>query len=104
MIMTEQNPVQIVKEAYAAFSRDDIASFINLLADDVSWYLPGPQTVVPFVGQRKGKTEVNQFFSTLADVQDIERFEAQEFIGQGDKVVALGNFKCRVNATAGTYE
>src|SRR5437879_9440993 len=102
--MSEQNPVQIVKEAYAAFSRNDIPSIINLMAEDGSWYLPEPQTVVPFVGRRKGKTEVNQFFSTLADVQDVERFEPQEFIAQGDKVVALGNYKWRVKATARTYE
>jgi ketosteroid isomerase-like protein len=104
MIMSEQNPVQIVKDAYAAFSRNDISSLINLMADDVSWYLPGPQTVLPFAGRRKGKTEVNEFFSTLADVQDVERFEPQDFIAQGDKVVALGNYKWRVKATARTYE
>jgi ketosteroid isomerase-like protein len=104
MIMSEQNPVQLVKDAYAAFSRNDIASIINLMADDVSWYLPGPPKVVPFVGRRKGKTEVNRFFSTLVDVQDVERFEPQEFIAQGDKVVALGNYQWRVKATGRTYE
>jgi len=35
--MSEQTPVQIVKDAYAAFSRNDIESIINLMADDVSW-------------------------------------------------------------------
>ena len=102
--MSEQTPVQIVKDAYAAFSRNDIESIINLMADDVSWYLPGPPKVVPFVGRRKGKTEVNRFFSTLTDVQDVERFEPQQFVAQGEKVVALGNYKWRVKATGRAYD
>jgi uncharacterized protein len=102
--MSEQSNLQIVQQAYAAFSRADITSLIGLLSDDVSWYLPGPPETIPFVGQRNGKVEVAQFFATLAEVEDAERFEPQQFVVQGEKVIALGSYKWRVKTTGRTYE
>jgi len=97
--MSEQDNTQIVKEAYAAFKRGDIPSILNMLSDDVNWFLPGPTDIVPVAGMRRGRAEVGQFFSTLDETQEAKQFEPQEFIAQGDKVVVLGQYTWRVKAT-----
>jgi ketosteroid isomerase-like protein len=101
--MSEQDNTQIVKEAYASFKRGDIPSILNLLADDIKWFLPGPTDLIPFAGMRHGREQVGQFFSALDQNQEAKEFEPQEFIAQGDKVVVLGHYVWRIKATGREY-
>ncbi|MGH9631073.1 MAG: nuclear transport factor 2 family protein [Bryobacteraceae bacterium] len=96
--MNEQSNIQLVQRAYQNFKTGDIQSFLNLLAEDVVWQLP-EMANVPFAGTRQGRGQVRQFFSKMAEVQDVVEFEPEEFIAQGDKVVVLGRFTMRVKAT-----
>lgn len=75
-----------------------------MLADDVVWFLPGPKNVIPFVGQRRGRDQVKQFFAAVAEHQDAEQFELKEYVGHGDTVVALGHYRWRVKSTSRTIE
>jgi ketosteroid isomerase-like protein len=84
-------------------SSEETSPGLNTLADDVSWFIPGAKDIIPFVGQRQGREQVAQFITTLAETQDAEQFEAQEFIAQGDKVVALGHYRWRIKSTGHSY-
>ena len=97
--MSEQDNLQIVKEAYAAFQRGDIPAVLNTLSDDVVWFLPGPTDLVPAAGERRGRDEVGQFFSALDESQEVKEFEPQEFVAQGEKVIVLGQYRWRVKST-----
>ena len=97
--MSEQDNLQIVKEAYAAFKRGDIPAILNTLSDDVVWFLPGQTSLVPVAGERRGREEVGQFFAALDENQEVKEFEPQEFIAQGEKVVVLGQYRWRVKST-----
>ena len=101
--MNEQENLRVVQQAYAAFKRGDIPTVLNSMADDVQWFLPGPQEIVPVAGRRRGRDQVAQFFKTLAEVQKVEQFEPQEFVAQGDKVIALGNYRWQVKSTGKTF-
>jgi ketosteroid isomerase-like protein len=96
--MAEQDNVQTIKEAYAAFERGDLPSILNLLSEDVQWYVPGPESIVPFAGQFQGVGGVSRFFVTLAEAETVEIFEPQEFVAQGDKVVVTGRYRGRIKA------
>lgn len=100
--MSEQENTQVVQQAYQNFKTGDIKALIGLMTEDVSWQLPETENV-PFAGKRRGQGEVGQFFATLADVQDVVRFEPQEFIAQGDKVIALGQYTWRVKVSGREY-
>jgi ketosteroid isomerase-like protein len=102
--MAEQDNVRIVQEAYAAFQRGDIQAVLDTLTDDVEWITPGPPDLMPVAGNRHGRNEVAQFFSTLSDTEEVELFEPQEYIAQGDKVVAFVKYRGRVKATGRTAE
>jgi len=97
--MAEQENVQTVKEAYAAFERGDIPSLLNLVSEDVEWSLPGPSDIIPFAGEFRGREGVGRFFAALGGAEDVEIFEPQEFVAQGDKVVTTGRYRGRIKAT-----
>lgn len=102
--MSEQQNVQLVQQAYDAFSKADIEGVLKTLADNVDWFVPGAPEIIPFAGRRDGPQEVAEFFRALAAVQTAERFEPSDFIASEDKVVVLGIQRWRVNSTGVTYE
>ena len=88
--MHEHQQLGIVQQAYSHFKHGDIQSLLSLVSGDIEWELPEIENV-PFSGKRRGKSEVQEFFSTLAASQDAVQFIPMEFITQGDKVVVLGH-------------
>jgi|ERR671938_1485712 ketosteroid isomerase-like protein len=102
--MAEQDNVEVVKGAYEAFGRRDIPGLLGMMTEDVDWFTYGSPDAIPYAGQRNGRAEVEGFFSTLAQTEDITHFEPREFIAQGDRVVVLGNYKGRVLANSRDYD
>ncbi|MFM0140891.1 nuclear transport factor 2 family protein [Caballeronia grimmiae] len=88
--MNQQQNVQLVQQAFAAFSTADIDRVLKTLAADVDWFIPGPTEIIPFAGKRHGPQEVAESFCALAAAQVAERFEPLEFIASEPKVVMLG--------------
>ncbi|MBV9211948.1 MAG: nuclear transport factor 2 family protein [Acidobacteria bacterium] len=100
--MSEQQNRQVIEQAYQNFKTGDIQALLGQLTEDVSWQL-AEMNNVPFAGKRQGQAAVGEFFATLADAQDVLKFEPQQFVAQGDKVVALGQYNWRVKATGREY-
>ncbi len=86
--MSEQENVQDVQAAYAAFGRGDIPGFMDILADDIEWVLLGPADV-PLFGTFRGKAGVQEWLGTMGKNVQFRAFEPREFIAQGAKVVVL---------------
>lgn len=102
--MKEQENVQIVQEIYAAFQQGDIETVLKPLADDVEWWVAGSKESIPYAGTCTGREQVAQFFVTLDETVEYERFEPYEYIAQGDQVVALGRDRRRSRATNNLIE
>lgn len=102
--MSEQENVQAVEEAFAAFQRGDIPALLDTLTDDVEWFVPGPPDIIPFAGERRGRDQLVQFFTILGEAVEFEQFAPREFIAQGERVVVLGHSRDRVRATGHTVE
>jgi uncharacterized protein len=89
--MSADRNTQVVKDAYSAFLRGDVDGILNALTDDVEWEgVKGTEGTLPQAGLRRGKAEVARFFQEVATTTEFERFEPQEFVAQGDTVVAIG--------------
>ena len=97
--MSEQKNTRLVQQAYQSITAGDVQALLNALAEDVEWELPEMENV-PFAGKWQGREGVRQFFGKVFEVQDVVEFEPEEYIAQGDKVVALGHFLMRIKATA----
>jgi ketosteroid isomerase-like protein len=102
--MAEQENVGVVRDAYAAFQRGDIPGLIEMLADDVDWWAPGPPEHIPQAGRVSGRAAVGGFFRRLAESEEITHFEPREFIAQGDKVVVTGNYRGRTRPAGRDYD
>jgi ketosteroid isomerase-like protein len=100
--MSEQETVEVVKRAYENFKKGDIGALLGQMSEGVDWRLPEIQGA-PFAGARKGRGQVSEFFTSLADSQDSVSFEPREFVAQGDKVVALGTYNWRVKSNGREY-
>lgn len=100
--MSEQENIKIVQQAYANFESGDIESLLGLLSDDIQWQLPDIENV-PFAGTRQGREAVMQFFSSLAEAQEVLEFDPRDFIASENKVVVLGHYQWRVKATGQEY-
>ena len=96
--MNEQENTRIVQQAYENFKNGDLPALLDLYSDDIDWRLPEVENM-PWFGRRNGREETAEFFQSLAEAQDSLTFNPQDFIAQGDKVVALGDYSWRVKAT-----
>jgi ketosteroid isomerase-like protein len=95
--MSEQS-LEAVRKIYDAFGRGDIGYIIDQLADDVRW-VSHFEPVVPWGGDFSGKKNVGRFFEAINQSVDVVSFTPGEYVTQGDTVVSLGTFGCRVKAT-----
>jgi hypothetical protein len=97
--MSAEKNIQILQKAYGDFVRGDVASVLDALADDIQWITPGNNALA---GERQGKEEVAGFFRTLGEQWEFLAFEPGEYIGSGDRVVALGRYEVRSRQTGRT--
>jgi ketosteroid isomerase-like protein len=91
--MQETGNTKVVQDAYAAFGRGDVQGILDRLDDGIVWkgvYGAGPH--VPTSGERRGKAQVEEFFKQVAQNVNFSRFQPNEFVATGDKVVALGHY------------
>jgi len=94
--------VDVVRAAYAAFGRGDVAAIVNLLSDDVDWRFNGPK-LLPYSGRFK-KAEVMQWFADVAAADDMQAFEPREFIPGGTHVTVLGWERCAAIPSGKVFE
>ena len=101
--MGDRENTELVQQGYQHFQNGDIQGLLGLLSEDVEWTqfeIEG----VPFSGTRRGPERVGEFFSLVFDTEEPLHFEPREFVAQGEKVVALGDYAWRVKSTGREYE
>jgi len=102
--MAESENVAVIQAAYAAFGRGDIAGVVDRVTEDVEWEgARGTAERLPFGGRHRGKGGVEQFFAALGEHVEFQSFRPKEFIAQGDRVVALGDYEARARKTGRSY-
>lgn len=96
--MNEQNNIAVIQQAFACFGQGDVPGILNTLADDVHWYVAEVENV-PYTGTRSGHAGAAEFFSLMAECEDVLQFEPRDFIAQGDHVVVRGQYAARAKET-----
>jgi uncharacterized protein len=99
----ENSNLDIIKEAYAAFGRGDIAAVLSIQAPNVELEYAGPRQI-PWAGSFRGLDGAKKFFAAVEAEADIESFEPQMFTAQEDRVVVFGFEKLRSKHTGRSYE
>ena len=101
--MSIQENKQLVMQGYQLFKNKDIQGLLALYSDQIEW-VGHDSDYIPFAGTYRGKNQVAEFFSDLEQAQEAIRFEPQNFIAEGDKVVVTGEAKWLVKATGRQYD
>ncbi|SRR6266487_3290562 len=102
--MGENENLKVVKDTYLAYRDLDIPTLLNCLTDDVMWFSIGPPEIIPTAGIWFGRGQVEHYFATLQGTEEVQSFNPEEFIAEGDKVVALGHLQRNVKSTGSLIE
>jgi len=94
--MLETQNTQVVRDAYAAFLSRNLEALLATFDEHIVWKpVTGAASYVPTAGERHGTAAVAEFFRLVAETTQFSRFEPQQFIAQGNKVVTLGHFTAK---------
>ena len=89
----EETNVEILKKAYGEWVRTKgVANvWLDILADHVQWgSLADGEPGLEFTKPRATKHEVVGYFEGLADDWSMNSYHINEYVAQGDRVVAIG--------------
>ncbi len=85
------DPLQTVRDIYAAFGRGDIPAILDCLANDVRWEEWADNTAqragVPWLQARQGKAGVLEFFQVMGTLQ-VHDFRVLSLLAGGNQVAA----------------
>jgi len=95
------DPLQVVQafvEAYRGHEQNMVARIRHLLSDDLSVFIAGDPTIIPFAGEYHGPDGLQEFwnrFFALIERYDKNALDLQYFVC-GSEVVAYGTEKGRI--------
>lgn len=96
--MSESDNVETLKRFYAEFMNGNIDGVLKLVADDVEVSNDFTENVAT-AGTFHGKAGLEKFFTLLSEVVgEVEVFQADQYVADGDTVVALGHERMQVRA------
>ena len=101
--MSEKTNLDIMKEAYAAFARGDVAAILAICDPKAEFEIAGPKGI-PWAGSYRGPEGAKKYFAAIEAEADVEAFEPHTFVAEGDKVVVLGVETIRSRRTGRSYE
>ncbi len=106
--MAEQDNVAILKDAYDYWNENKEKAFenwLNILSDDVHFRsLADGQRGVEFTRECNCKNDVLRYFKELSSEWEMIHYTVDEYIAQGDRVVAIGNCRWRYVKTGKEVE
>ena len=90
----ENLPKNTVGQMFEAFRKGDNEGVVDTVSEDSLWVYHGTQVIPP--SSFEGKDGVRKFFTRILKGTEVLKFETDEFIIEGNKVVVLGNEHQRV--------
>src|SRR4051812_5296013 len=96
--MENARHVEIVKELYGAFRRDDVPELLRCLTDDVEFTMP-EMPGVPLGTSYHGRKGVKQFLKDRGPIIRYTAFEPQRYFSDQGTVLVLGETAGLVLAT-----
>jgi len=81
----------------------DITSMLELVHPDVRWEVPGDPSLVPWVGDRRGREAVRDFYSVLLNAAEREDFGIDTMAAGSAHVFAAGHVTYAFPHSGGRY-
>lgn len=100
--MSSDKNVQVVKDFLAAIGSGDKQRVLALVAEDIEWIIPGEGW--PLAGTHRGHAGLAVVLKKAAEEIEMTYPKPPEFVGQGDRVLAVGVATGKIKATNGTFK
>lgn len=95
-------PVDTIKNLYAAFAQGDVPAVLSAMAPNISWT---EAEGFPYGGTCIGPDAILQnVFMKLGTEWDNYRADSHELVGSGDTVIALGEYSGTYKATGKSFK
>lgn len=91
-----RDPLATVQAYFDAFSAGDVEGALTLMTSDVVWHVDGDPSV-PTVGLLQGRERVGIWLRDFPAHFTPLRFNVDRLLASGDTVVAVGDFRHRLN-------
>lgn len=89
----------IVKDFLNYLQKRDLKNLVNLFANDVKWEIPGNTKSIKWLGRRKSKSDVEDFFKTLWKETEPVSAEIHKILVDNYDVVIKGVFTTKMLKT-----
>ncbi|MER6669082.1 nuclear transport factor 2 family protein [Amycolatopsis japonica] len=86
-------------EFFRRMSTGDADGATELFADSVAWDIPGATELVPWIGPRRNRAEVREFFDLLDKGLVKDRFDVERVLVDGRHAVATGRLRSTIRST-----
>jgi uncharacterized protein len=91
--MAEHPNAELIRRAFDAFTKGDMATMTELIAEDTVWHIPGRG---PLSGDHQGRDRVFELFSRLVQGSDgTFTQELHDALGSDEHAVALTHASAR---------
>lgn len=81
---------EMVKALYDAFAAGNVPFILESVSEDFTWQDPCDSSVVPYGGIHKGRSGFGEFFQKLGGSAETMLWEVNDYVCEGNKVVAAG--------------
>ena len=88
----------VMKKGYDAFARGDMDTIRFIWTDDIEWEGPNYEPL-PNAGRFHGADEIFEMFGRLPEHWDDFKVTPDEYLEDGETVVALGHVEGRAKST-----
>src|ERR1700751_2024786 len=81
---------ETVKAMYDAFGTGNIPFILETVSENFTWQDPNDPSIVPFGGKHTGRAGMTEFFQQLGGNTDTTVWEVNNYVSEGETVVAEG--------------
>lgn len=98
------SPIDVVLSYYSALGERNIEKIIEMFPEELDWYVPGDETIAPWLGTRKTCDQVREFFELLWQNTEAVSAMIDHIAVVGNIVISSGNFETRMVKTNKVYK
>lgn len=94
--MKDEMTKKVIVNFYDILLNKKSGEITDLFAENVDWDLPGNNEKFPWVGKRKNKREIAEFFRLLSEKVKPEMFNIDFIAINGENATVVGNLASRI--------
>ncbi len=100
---TSQATHAVVATFFQALAQQNPVALAKLYAQQVDWYVPGEESLAPWLGRRHSREQVQAFFEVLfVNIEPVSS-QLEHLLVEGNFAVATGEFASRMLSTGKVY-